>query len=318
MEPSGPHERRTWRLTGLGGLVEALRNLGLMGRTHARDATLQHLLLADGQSLGVRISGQGPPVMLVHGLGCSHRNWSPVARRLAGRRSVITWDSRGHGSCEPLPGSRITLARLAQDVHELIEQLDFERVTLVGHSMGALTVMQYLQDHGTQRVAAVGLVDQSPRVVTDDEWRLGLFGGCSQAMLVGLIGSARQDLAETVLREVQALAGPWLSPWLEEDARLGAWLRRWLRGMNAASLLDLAESLAAADFRAVLPRLDVPLWVALGGRSAHYAEVPLQDYYQRTVPHAEVVRYERSGHSPHIAEPARFARDLARFLDDHD
>jgi non-heme chloroperoxidase len=318
MEPAGPTERSTPRLTGLGGLVEALRNLGLLGRARARDATLQHLQLADGQSIPVRVAGQGPPVMLVHGLGCSHRHWAPVAERLADRRSVITWDSRGHGSCEPLPGSRITLGRLAQDLHELIEQLEFERVALVGHSMGALTVLQYLHDHGTGRVAAVGLVDQSPRVVTDDQWRLGLFGGCSQAMLVGLIGNARQDLAGTVLREAQSLVGPWLSPWLAEDARLGAWLRRWLQGVNATSLLDLAESLAAADFRAVLPRLDVPLWVALGGRSAHYAEVPLQDYYQRTVPHAEVVRYERAGHSPHVAEPERFARDLARFLDDHD
>jgi pimeloyl-ACP methyl ester carboxylesterase len=318
MEPSGPNERSAWRLTGLGGMVEALRNLGLMGRSTSRDSELQQLVLADGQAIPVRIAGQGPPVMLVHGLGCSHRNWAPVARRLGHRRSVITWDARGHGQCEPLPGTRITLARLAQDLHELIEQLQLEQVALVGHSMGALTVMQYLQDHGTQRVAAVGVVDQSPRVVTDDEWRFGLFGGCSQAMLVGLIGSARQDLAETVLHEAQAWAGEWLRPHLAPEARLGRLLRRWLRSVSAAPLLDLAESLAVADFRAVLPRLDVPLWVALGGRSAHYAEVPLQSYYQRTVPHVQVVRYERAGHSPHIAEPARFAQDLERFLDDND
>ena len=55
--------------------------------------------------------------------------------------------------------------------------------------------------------------------------------------------------------------------------------------------------------------------VVLGGRSAHYAQVPLEDYYRRTVVGAQVLRYELSGHSPHVAEPARFAHDLLEFSD---
>lgn len=74
---------------------------------------------------------------------------------------------------------------------------------------------------------------------------------------------------------------------------------------------------AAADFRGLLPRLDVPLLVVLGSRSAHYAGVPLDAYYREAVPHARVLRYARSGHSPHYAEPARFARDLAAFVAEH-
>ena len=81
--------------------------------------------------------------------------------------------------------------------------------------------MQYLHLHGTQRVAAVALVDQSPRIVTDDTWRLGLFGGCSASMLSGLIAGARRDLAETLLNEVGALGGAWLRRQLAVEAPLG-------------------------------------------------------------------------------------------------
>jgi pimeloyl-ACP methyl ester carboxylesterase len=183
--------------------------------------------------------------------------------------------------------------------------------------MGALTLMQYLHVYGTQRVAAVALVDQSPRIVTDDSWRLGLFGGCSAAMLAGLIAGARQDLAETLLNEVGALGGAWLKRQLSAEASLGKVLRRRLARFDVRPLLDLAESMAQADFRASLARLDAPLLVVLGARSPHYAGVPLDAWYRGTVKHAEIAIYPRAGHSPHISEPLRFARELQRFIDDH-
>jgi non-heme chloroperoxidase len=314
-----PHPRPPRHITGVAGLLRALRNLGLVG--HAADDTrLQHFSADDGQPIPVRVLGdgaEGAPVVLVHGLGCSHRHWMPVGKRLGQRHRVFAWDARGHGSCRPHPGSAITLARLARDLRQLLDHFALERAVLVGHSMGALTVLQYLLDHGTDRVASVALVDQSPRIVTDEHWRLGMFGGCSAPMLMGLIAGARRDLAETVVHEVEAAAGGWLQRRLAPDAMLGRLLRAWLHKLDPSALLDLAESLATADLRAVLPTLDVPLWVVLGGRSAHYAGVPLEGYYRRTVPHAAVTVYDRSGHSPHVAEPGRFAQELMRFLEDH-
>jgi pimeloyl-ACP methyl ester carboxylesterase len=241
----------------------------------------------------------------------------PVARRLRRRHRVLAWDARGHGSCRPARGSTTTLARLGRDLHQLLDHFELERAVLVGHSMGALTVLQYLQHDGTGRVAGVVLVDQSPRIVTDADWQLGMFGGCSADMLLGLIAGARRDLAETVVHEVESAAGGWLQRWLAPEAALGRMLRSWLHKLDPSALLDLAESLATADLRAVLPTLDVPLWVVLGGRSAHYAGVPLEPYYRQVVPHASVTVFARSGHSPHVAEPARFAEALMRFLDDH-
>lgn len=312
-----PPENKPPRLTGIANLFRAMRNLGLLGGGPVGHDRLEHFDADDGQSIPVRVSGHGSPIVLVHGLGCSHYHWMPVAKRLARAHRVYSWDARGHGQSRPLAKVPITLKRLARDLRQLLDHFELERAVLVGHSMGALTVMQYLQDHGTARVAGVSLIDQSPRIVTDDEWRLGLFGGCSAAMLQGLIAGARKDLAETVLHEIEAKAGDWLRARLAADATLGALLRRWLHRIDATSLLDLAESLAAADFRASLPRLDAPLMVVLGQRSPHYAGVPLDDWYRRAVPHATVMVYERGGHSPHYSEPARFASELMQFIAEH-
>ena len=316
MDPLGPHEHPAHKLTGLAGLVRSARNLGLFGSVGAGESAIEHFNAGDGQTIPVRVLGDGPPVVLVHGLGCSHRHWMPVARRLARRRCVFAWDARGHGLCRPVKGP-ITLARMASDLRDMLDHFGLDRPVLVGHSMGALTLMQYLRDHGTARVAAVALVDQSPRIVTDDAWRLGLFGGCSAQMLQGLIVGARKDLAETVLHELEAMAGGWVRRRLAADATLGRWLRGWLHRVDAAALLDLTESLATADFRDSLGRLDAPLMVVLGEQSPHYAGLPLDAWYREAVPHAQVSVYARAGHSPHFTEPARFARELTKFLADH-
>lgn len=315
MEP-GPTRSPPRRLVGVAGLLSVLRNLGLLG--HPSPGAGQRAFVADdGQAIPVRVLGEGLPIVLVHGLGCSHRHWLPVARRLAPRARVYAWDARCHGGCVVAPGSAITLPRLGADLNALLDHFRLERAVLVGHSMGALTVLQYLQDHGSARAIAVGLVDQSPRIVTDEGWRLGLFGGCSREMLCGAIASARRDLPGVIAREVEAAAGDWLRKRLGAQAALGRLLRHWLSGFDASGLLDLAESLALADFRALLPTLAVPVWIALGARSPHYAGVPLEAYYRRAVPHASVHVFDRSGHSPHVAEPDRFVHELLLFLDDH-
>jgi pimeloyl-ACP methyl ester carboxylesterase len=298
------------------GALNALRNFGLVGLAKPASGDYDSFTAGDGQMIPVCVLGSGPPLVLVHGIGCSHRDWLPVARRLARRHCVLAWDARGHGSCRPVRGS-ITLARLATDLAEMIDSFGLDHPVLVGHSMGALVLMQYLHSYGTQRVAAVTLVDQSPRIVTDDGWRLGLFGGCTAAMLTGLIAGARRDLAQALLNEIGAWGGAWLKPHLGPEASLGKMLRRRLGRVDVQPLLDLAESMAQADFRASLSRLDAPLLVVLGGRSPHYGGLPLDAWYRDTVRHAQVLIYPRAGHSPHITEPLRFVRELERFIADH-
>lgn len=85
------------------------------------------------------------PVLLLHGLMGHAGHWAPAARLLAegpGRHRVIALDQRGHGAAAKPPGGPFTREAYVADAAAVIERLGLAPVTLVGHSMGALTAWQ--------------------------------------------------------------------------------------------------------------------------------------------------------------------------------
>ncbi|GAA1572884.1 alpha/beta fold hydrolase [Kribbella hippodromi] len=81
----------------------------------------------------------GTPVVVMHGLFGSGRNWMTAARRLADRHRVYAFDLRNHGGSPHVP--TMSYPEMADDVRETIESLGTGPVALVGHSMGGKTAM---------------------------------------------------------------------------------------------------------------------------------------------------------------------------------
>src|SRR3954471_17812688 len=108
---------------------------------------------------GVDPSGPGEAVLFVHGNVSSALFWQPQLLELAtSRHRVVVVDRRGSGSTEPLPIDATRGVRdWADDVGALVEALGLTRAHLVGWSMGAGVVLQYLLD-APERVASVALV----------------------------------------------------------------------------------------------------------------------------------------------------------------
>jgi pimeloyl-ACP methyl ester carboxylesterase len=98
-----------------------------------------------------------PGVLLLHGLLGRASHWAATARRLAPRYRALALDQRGHGRSDRPEGPYSTEAHLA-DAVAAVEQLDLAPVTLVGHSMGALTAWQ-LAARRPDLVAAVVICD---------------------------------------------------------------------------------------------------------------------------------------------------------------
>lgn len=317
--PAGDGSGRFALVSSLSGIVTALRNLSGFGRKSRLDRLFSpravaeriELTAPDGERFTVEASGAGRPILLVHGLGGSHHDWDDAVEHLARTHRVYTFDLRGHGARAGV-ASQPTLEQMACDVALAIERLSLDRPVLAGHSMGALVVMRYLQRHGTQRLSGVCIVDQSPRVTTDTDWSLGLFGTLSRAQVQALIQRLRGDFVGTVLAEAAQRLRPLRCNGLASIAL------RWLLGcvhaaIGVAPVLSILESVIETDFRGVIAALRLPTLVVLGGSSHHYGGLPLADYYTDALARGIVTTYEGAAHSPHRQEPQRFAEDLSRF-----
>lgn len=85
--------------------------------------------------------GQGPPLLLVHGLGANSLSWSPILGGLAAHRDVIAVDLPGFGATPPLSGE-VSIATLCDSVVDVIEDLGLPNISMAGSSMGARIVLE--------------------------------------------------------------------------------------------------------------------------------------------------------------------------------
>jgi non-heme chloroperoxidase len=199
--------------------------------------------------------GSGRPVVLIHGYPLSGRAWDKqVPVLLEDGHRVITYDRRGFGkSSQPVTG--YDYDTFASDLHVLMETLDLHDVTLVGHSMGTGEVTRYLGRFGSQRVARGVLVSPIPPFLlqTSDNPE-----GVPASLFDGFMHDARED-------------GPaWMKGFLDNfynyDKFRGtlvseqAYQASWNLAVSASATATVAcIPTWETDFRADLPKLDVPM-----------------------------------------------------------
>ncbi len=204
--------------------------------------------------------GSGPPVVLIHGYPLSGRAWDkqiPVLLE-AGRR-VITYDRRGFGESSQ-PTSGYDFDTFAADLKILIEKLDLSDATLVGHSMGTGEVTRYLGTYGSARVARGVLVSPIPPFLlqTGDNPE-----GLPRSLFDGFMQTARAD--------TPAWMKGFLDNFYNMDVLGGTLVSD--QAFQASWSLAIAASATAAvacvptwvtDFRADLPKIEVPMLVVHG------------------------------------------------------
>ncbi len=154
--------------------------------------------------------GEGPPVVLLHGLGGSLHAWWGVIECLSIHHHVIALDLRGHGRSDA-GSSGYSIQSLAQDVAALLSALELPPVTLVGHSMASLVAQQVALDkpEAVDQLVLVGGIswfepdtkqaygDRADTVEAEgldaivDAWLAGALAPRTQAKLPQLVGLAR-------------------------------------------------------------------------------------------------------------------------------
>lgn len=275
---------------------------------------MPHFETDDGARINLKILGEGPPLVILHGWTASHLEWLPFAGHLANRHRVYCWNARGHGDSPATTETPPTLERMARDLGNLVEAFGLERPALVGHSMGALTVLEYIRQFGTTRLQKITLIDQSPRILTDAHWRLGIYGHFTARDNEDFIARMKSDFPEAVLQLAANGLNPRIARAYRDDSRAIRQLRRYFRGLKAAPLMACWESIAAADYRDVLPGIQIPALLIHGDESQFYS-LEVARYLRDRIPDAALSVYEKSDHSPQIFQPGRFLQELEAFLD---
>jgi 3-oxoadipate enol-lactonase len=107
--------------------------------------------------------GSGPPLLLLHGLGSSERDWEYQIPALTPHYRVLCLDSRGHGQSEK-GGSGYSIALFAADCLAFIEALQLEKPHIVGLSMGGMIGFQ-LAVNSPQTPASLTIVNSAPEVI---------------------------------------------------------------------------------------------------------------------------------------------------------
>ena len=278
---------------------------------------MSHFIADDGEHIHVKIEGEGPPLVLLHGWTASHRDWSPFIEAFAARHRVYRWDARGHGGHALHTDTPPSAARMARDLEQMLEHWNLRDAIVIGHSMGALTLWQYIRDFGCGRLRKLVIIDQSPRILTDDDWRWGIYADFDAARNAAFVRSLQEDFAEGVLRLVgHSLNERARRKYLENGEGM-ALARQRLREMAPQPLIDCWSSLAGADYRDVLEKIDVPSLLVYGGASNFY-HTRTAHYVHDNIPNALLHIYDDVDHAPHLWQRERFARDVLDFIDAED
>jgi len=214
----------------------------------------------DGTTIYYKDWGSGAPVVFSHGWPLSSDAWEDQMFFLASNGyRVIAHDRRGHGrSSQPFEGN--DMDTYADDLAELIEALDLQGATLVGHSTGGGEVARYIGRHGTARLAGAVLVGAVPPLMlqTPDNPQ-GLPIEVFDAIRSGVQADRSQffrDLSDAFYGYNRPGAKP------SQGVRDAFWRLGMQAGMPAAYLC--IKQFSQTDFTQDLAKFDLPTLVIHG------------------------------------------------------
>lgn len=260
----------------------------------------EHVVVGSAD-IHVEISGSGPPVVLIHGLGLRGALWNRVRAALGDRHLQVRIDLRGAGASRETEREPLTLERWSDDLGEVLRSLGLGRPVLVGHSLGASIALKHALDH-PDRVGGLVLIggeadlgNLAPRMTLSAE-RIESLG--MQAW-VDEHWSKNPPFSESSLASDPSMLDEYRALLLENDP---------VDYVRQCRAIATAEPLSGR-----LGEVAVPTLVIVGGRD----DRTLPEHGRAlayAIPGAEVVELADAGHSIPLEAPVETARAIAAFV----
>ena len=280
----GPRVPKGTFLFLLAALCSALPQMATAADPPLRDAFAD----TNGVRLHYRIGGQGPPVILLHGLAQSGMFWHTLVPALSSNYTVIVPDLRGHGASNN-PSGIYRHADVATDIFGLLDQLKIEKVSAVGHSSGAsvLLHMATRQPARVEKMVVIGLAHRVTDEMFNGRSRFPYFADWPPIWKRGM----KEQQPQRTEQQINATVD-------------------YIRSMDRADITISTEQLA---------RIQATTLIAFGDRDSHPVEIVVELY--RSILHAQLWIVPNQGHTPFWPEwggselaAEEFPKVLAAFL----
>jgi pimeloyl-ACP methyl ester carboxylesterase len=257
--------------------------------------------------------GQGPALLLLHGLGCDHTTWTPVIEKLAKKYTVIAPDLLGHGRSAK-PRADYSVGGYANGMRDLLTVLNIDKVTVLGHSLGGGVAMQFAYQfpERTERMVLVAPGGLGPEV-TPMIRMVGLPGFKTAMAVLTLPGIRHVGMAG-----MRALSRSGLS--LTHDLDEVADIYESFKDAGARSaishvvraVVDTRGQIVTMVDRAYLTQA-MPMLVVWGTEDK-VIPVKHADTVAAIAPGAQVEVLGNSGHFPHKDHPDLFVKIVNDFV----
>jgi pimeloyl-ACP methyl ester carboxylesterase len=272
----------------------------------------------DGTALRVRVFGpeDAPTVVLVHGWTCALEFWTLQIQALQDELRIVAYDLRGHGGSAPSSGGDYSIDAYRDDLESVLRATvpEGERAVLIGHSLGAMTIVAWAADRGSSlldRVSAVGLFSTGLGDLISSSLILpasGLGDRVEQELGQVLLGSKlpipkrSTPLSAAVVRYV-ALCGAASPATVAFCERMVLSCPRDVRA-NTGSAISRVELLDGLD------ALDVPTTVLVGRKDRLTPPVHAEQMAEALDVLHEVIELDDVGHMAPLEAPERTTRAI--------
>ncbi|MDD9742635.1 MULTISPECIES: alpha/beta fold hydrolase [Marinovum] len=239
----------------------------------------------------------GTPLIIVHGLYGSARNWGVIGKRLSENRHVIAVDQRNHGD-SPWHDSH-SYPDMAADLAAVIDA-NGGRADVVGHSMGGKAAMVLALAH-PEKVARLVVADIAPVGYSHDQTQ---YIDAMQSVDLGAV-TKRADASEQLARQVEDKV---LQSFFTQSLDIAA--KRWKLNLEVLK----REMDKIVGFPEVSGRFEGPT-LFLSGALSEYVLPEHRPVIRAHFPKARFARLAQAGHWLHAEKPREFEASLRAFLD---
>jgi len=267
-----------------------------------------------GHEIAYRIAGDGPVVLLIHGMAGSASTWKRVMPQLAERFTVIAPDLPGHGRSDK-PRGDYSLGASASFLRDLLAALGHSGATVVGQSLGGGIAMQfsYQYPERCERLVLVGSGGLGEDVMPI--LRALALPGVDLVMPVAFLPAFR-DAGDAMGRFIRRL-GLQTSPQVDEiwwsysslvDGETRAAFMHTLR-----AVIDRRGQRVSAHDKLHMAAM-MPTLIMWGDHDPIIPVAHAHDAH-RLIPGSRLEIFEGAGHFPHVEQPERFTKLLVEFID---